>query len=145
MASDLVSNLIRGAYSLFAHNGEVVVYVIGAALTLTALIVRPTRLAVIYLLAFGVLAFNFEYDKHIMVPLRAQTIATVVNNPDTHLYTQRLLNLFLTDLLPVLFFTAGWGLLFIAITISLSSRPLSRDPGTRSDKLLNLDQKQSKL
>lgn len=125
MASDLTSSLIRGAYSLFAHNGEVIVYVVGSLIALISLIAHPKRLAVLYLLAFGVLAFNFEYDKHIMVPLRAQTIATVVDNPETHLYTQKLLNLFLTDLLPVVLFVMGWGLLFLAIILSLT-KPINR-------------------
>jgi hypothetical protein len=119
MASDLTTNLIQGAYLLFVHNGEVIAYVLGALIALVALIARPTRLAVLYFLAFGLLAFNFEYDKHIMLPLRAQTIATITSNPDTHLYTQRLINLFLTDLLPVAFFAFGWGLLFLAIILSL--------------------------
>jgi len=123
MTSDLSGNLMSGLYSLIAHNSEVIVYVSGSLLSVIALFIKPTRLALLYLLGFGLLAFNFEYDKHLMLPLRAQTIATVAGSPDTHLYTQRLVNLFLTDLVPVMLFLLGWGILFVAITLSLTKNP----------------------
>lgn len=113
---------MNGLYSLIAHNSEVIVYVSGSLLSVIALFIKPTRLALLYLLGFGLLAFNFEYDKHLMLPLRAQTLATVAGSPSTHLYSQRLVSLFLTDLLPVIFFLTGWGILFVAITLSLLNK-----------------------
>lgn len=107
---------------MFAHNGEVIAYVLGAMLSLAVLFFRPRRLALVFFVAFATLSFNFEYDKHLMLPLRNQTIATVVSNPETHLFTQRILNLFLTEVVPVLLFILGWGLLFLGILASLLGR-----------------------
>jgi|GEM_PF-988467 len=119
MTSDIASNLITGLYLLFAHNGLLIIYVFGALVSLLLIFLKPRRLTVLYFLAFLTLAFGFEYDKHLIVPLRDQTIATVVADPETHLFTQRLINLFISEFIPVALFILGWGLLFLAILLSL--------------------------
>ena len=122
MTSDIISNLISGLYLLFAHNGLVFIYVLGGLISLVLIFFRPRRLTVLYFLSFLTLAFGFEYDKHIIVPLREQTVMTVVTNPETHLFTQRLINLFISEFIPVLLFILGWGLLFLAILLSLTGK-----------------------
>ncbi|MCX6784061.1 MAG: hypothetical protein NT141_03250 [candidate division WWE3 bacterium] len=112
MYQDLKHNVIIGFFQLFAHNGLVFVYVAGAIISLGVLVFKLKRIAAVYLIGFATLAIKFEYNKHIMEPLLKQTVETVVINPDTHLFIQRLINTFLIKGVPAIMWLIGWGSLF---------------------------------
>ncbi|OGY27488.1 MAG: hypothetical protein A3F33_03145 [Candidatus Woykebacteria bacterium RIFCSPHIGHO2_12_FULL_43_10] len=118
MSEDLVSNLFNGLYLLFNHNSVVLAYFCGLVISALISLFRPSRLAFLFTLAFGVLAFGYEYDKHLIEPLREQTLATIAPTPGTHLKAARLISLFLSELLPVFLFILGWGLLFVGIFLA---------------------------
>lgn len=125
MYQDLKHNVVIGFIQLLAHNGLVFVYVAGAVISLGILVFKLKRIAAVYLIGFATLALKFEYNKHIMEPLREQTVATVITNPDTHLFTQRLLNIFLIRGVPTILWLIGWGTLLGATIYLIRQRRLA--------------------
>lgn len=116
---DLIENLLNGLYLLFTHNGLLIAYFSGLVVSGIISFYRPSRLSFLFTLSFLVLTFSFEYDKHIINPLREQTLATLVPNPLTHRKFSKLINLILSELLPVFFFILGWVLLLLSIFLSV--------------------------
>lgn len=122
MSEDLISNLFNGLYLLFNHNSVVVAYFCGLVISMLVSFFRPSRLAFLFTLAFGVLTFGYEYDKHLIEPLREQTLATIAPTPGTHLKATKLINLVLSELLPVFLFILGWGLLISSVLVATWKR-----------------------
>lgn len=115
MNQNLSQGIIRTLYLTFSHNELVIAYVVGLAISALMAFKRPSRFYLLLLLGFAILAFNFEYDKHIIDALREQTLTSIVTDPGKHFKAQRLINLFITELMPVIFYIAGWGCIFMAI------------------------------
>ena len=114
MAPDLRQNIIVTLYLLFTHNELAIAYFSGVLLAVWLSISRPSRFATFLLIGFALLLFQYEYDKHIITGLRDQTMTSLITE-QPHLRVQRLINLVLSDLLPIGLFTAGWGCIYVAI------------------------------
>lgn len=114
VAPDLRQNIAVTLYLLFTHNYIAIAYFTGMVIGIILSIKKPSRFATFIFLGFGLLLFSYEYDKHIIAGLREQTLRSLIT-VTPHFKLQRLVNLFLSDLLPVLFYITGWGLLLGSI------------------------------
>ncbi|OGG06244.1 hypothetical protein A3D05_03715 [Candidatus Gottesmanbacteria bacterium RIFCSPHIGHO2_02_FULL_40_24] len=114
MAPDLRQNIIVTLYLLFSHNYIAFAYFTGIILGIILSIWKPSRFSVFILLGFAVLLFSYEYDKHIIAGLREQTLQSIIT-VTPHFRFQRLINLFISEILPVVFYVSGWGLVFAAV------------------------------
>jgi len=111
---DLQQNIIHTIYALFVHNYIVFAYFFGFLVSVFIAIKKPSRFAVLLILGFAVLTFSFEYDKHIVEGLREQTVQSLITE-EPHYRTQRLINLVISEALPVAFYLFGWILIYWAI------------------------------
>ncbi|OGG32411.1 hypothetical protein A3I51_05990 [Candidatus Gottesmanbacteria bacterium RIFCSPLOWO2_02_FULL_38_8] len=117
IAPDLRQNLIVLGYLFFSHNYIALAYFCGMILGIILSVYRPSRFATFILLGFGLLLFAYEYDKHIIAGLREQTLKSLIT-VTPHYRLMRLVNLVLSDLLPVAFYILGWGMIFASIIIA---------------------------
>ena len=122
-SSDLQQSLITTIYSLFSHNYEAAAYFTGMIIGIILLIRRPSRFATFIMLGFAVLLFQFEYDKHIISALRDQTLTSLAT-AKPHLRFQRIVSVIITELMPIILYIAGWGMIYISIiAAALKKRP----------------------
>lgn len=113
---DLQKNFIDTIYSLFVHNYIVFAYVFGLLISIVVCLVRPSRFSILMLLGFALLTFSFEYDKHIIAPFREQTLQSLIT-VKPHYKLQRIVNLFISEVLPIVFYISGWGLIYLGIIL----------------------------
>lgn len=106
--------IISNVYALFAHNYIAFAYFFGLLLAIGLSIYRPSRFTVFSLLGFAILLFSYEYDKHIIAPFRDQTIRSL-SLTESHYKISRLIDLVITNILPILFYVAGWFFIYLAI------------------------------
>ncbi len=111
---DLQQNIVNTVYLLFAHNYIAFAYFSGVLIGIYLALSRPSRYSTLILLGFAVLLFSFEYDKHLIDPLRNQTITSLIT-ATPHYKVSRIIDLFISEVLPILFYVTGWVLLFMAI------------------------------
>src|SRR3989344_7830326 len=111
IAPDLQQNIFVTIYLLFSHNYIPFAYFTGLVIGIILSVYRPSRFATFVLLGFAILLFSYEYDKHIIEGLRQQTIQSLITT-QPHYRLQRIIDLTLTELLPVLFYLTGWVFLF---------------------------------
>lgn len=113
---DIKQNIIITAYLLFSHNYIVLAYFAGLLITSFLSILKPSRFSVLLLVGFLILIFSFEYDKHLIVPFRNQTIKSLITKTP-HYRLQRIINLTISEILPIILYTLGWGFIYLAIII----------------------------
>lgn len=116
IAPDIRQNIIITAYLLFSHNYIAFVYLGGLLISIFLSIIRPSRFSVLMLLGFLILLFSFEYDKHLIVPFREQTIKSLITTTP-HYRLQRIINLIISEVLPMVFYMLGWGFIYLGIII----------------------------
>ena len=116
-SSELADNLLSTIYSTFDHNKIVIAYFSAALLSAFLVFKKPTRYHVLLLFGFALLAFTYEYEKHIIAPLRDQTLQAVAPDPNYHIRTQKYLDIFLSVLVPIGLYIVGWGLIFWALIL----------------------------
>ena len=116
LSPDLQQNLIHTVYALFVHNYIVFAYFFGFLISVLISIFRPSRFSVLLMLGFAVLTFSFEYDKHIIEGLRQQTLQSLITYKP-HYRAQRLVDLVISELLPVVFYLTGWFLIYLAVLL----------------------------
>jgi hypothetical protein len=114
IASDLQQNILVTIYLLFSHNYIAFVYLLGVIIGIGLSLYRPSRFATLILLGFAILLFSFEYDKHIIVGLREQTIKSLIT-AQPHYKLQRMVDLLISEVLPVFFYILGWLTIFTAV------------------------------
>ena len=114
LSPDLQQNLIITAYLLFSHNYIAFIYLIGFLISTLLSIIKPSRFAILNLLGFLILLFSYEYDKHIIVGLREQTLNSLITETP-HYKLEKVVNLIISQGLPIFFYILGWFLIFIAI------------------------------
>jgi hypothetical protein len=114
VTSDLSQNIVHTIYLTFAHNYILLAYLIGLAISVMMALKKPSRYATLLILGFAILAFSFEYDKHIIDGLREQTINSLIT-VQQHNKVQKLTTTLITDVAPLVFYIGGWVVLFIAI------------------------------
>jgi len=117
MSNELISNLIHTAYLTFDHNSVVIAYVTGFVICVILSLWKPSRYTLLTLLGFLTLAVGFEYDKHLVGPLVRQTLESVVEEPGNYVRTTKLINVFLGEVVPVVFFVFGWLFIFAATIV----------------------------
>jgi len=110
---DIQQSIVHTIYALFIHNYIVFAYFSGFLLSVFVSIKKPSRFSVFLLLGFAVLTFSFEYDKHIIDGFRQQTLQSLTT-AQPHLQFQHSISVLITDILPVVFYLLGWGLIFVA-------------------------------
>lgn len=64
------------------------------------------------MIGFGLLLFGFQYNKHILEPLKTQTQSALITERQSY-RTQRAIDLALARVLPKAFPVAGWSLIII--------------------------------
>ncbi|MBI3379387.1 hypothetical protein HY029_01370 [Candidatus Gottesmanbacteria bacterium] len=114
VAPDLQQNIIVTLYLLFSHNYEAIGFFMGLVISIVLAIYRPSRFTTFAFLGFAILLFSFEYDKHIIVGLREQTVRSLITM-QPHYKVQKLVNLVISELLPVLFYVTGWAFLYLSV------------------------------
>jgi hypothetical protein len=114
LTPDLRQNIMTTVYLTFSHNHVVVAYLLGILISLVLSLAKPSRFSVMMLVGFIILLFAFEYDKHIILPLREQTINSLITATPHH-RMERLINIVITELLPILFYASGWLFIFAGI------------------------------
>lgn len=117
MSNELISSLVHTAYLTFDHNSVVVAYATGFAICVALSLWKPSRFTLLMLLGFLTLAVGFEYDKHFVGPLVRQTLESVAGESGEHIRTTKLINVFLGEILPVMFFVFGWFFVFVATVL----------------------------
>ncbi len=78
IAPDTQQNLMYTAYFILLHNFEAILYSIGILTALILALYKPSRGKILIMVGFIILLFAFEYDKHILEPLRQQTIGSLI-------------------------------------------------------------------
>lgn len=114
VTADLQQNILVTIYLLFSHNYIAFAYVIGLIISIALAIYRPSRFTTFAFLGFAILLFSFEYDKHIIEGFREQTLRSLITITP-HYKVQRILDVVITHLLPVLLYITGWLFIYLAI------------------------------
>lgn len=114
IAPDLSFNIIQTLYSLFIHNYIVFMYFIGLIISVFLNYKHPSRHGLLLIIGFALLAFSYEYDKHIVNSLREQTLNSLIT-VKAHYTLAKWVNLALGVLLPILLYIAGWFFVFLSI------------------------------
>lgn len=122
ISPDLKQNAIITLYLFFTHNYIVFAYAGGLLLSIIISLIRPSRFSILMLLGFAVLVFSYEYDKHIIVPFREQTIQSFITQTP-HYRLQKIISLTISEILPMLFYLIGWGFVYVGIlTVGLKRK-----------------------
>lgn len=109
--ADIQQSIFVTFYLLFSHNYEAFAYFTGMVLGVALMIWKPSRFATFIMLGFAILLFQFEYDKHIIVALRDQTLTSLATTAK-HLRFQKMVSLFISDFIPIILYLLGWGMVF---------------------------------
>ena len=114
LTPDIKQNMLNTIYLLFTHNHIAIAYFSGMIISIILSLYRPSRFTTLLFLGFLILLFSFEYDKHIIDGLRQQTLTSLIT-VQPHFKLTKIINLLISELLPILFYLIGWSLIFIAI------------------------------
>lgn len=114
ISPDLQRSMINTIYLTFTHNYIAIAYFTGIIISLGIAIYRPSRFTILFFLGFALLLFGYEYDKHIINAFREQTLNSLATEV-THRRLQKLINLIISDVLPIFFYVTGWLFIYIAI------------------------------
>lgn len=120
-------------YATINHNLPIMVYVVGAVFILLLLFLRPNRKLVFFFVGFALLAFNFEYMKHIASGLQEQTRITVESTGYQSVNGRRLMDLVFQYAIPFGSYLGGWGMMFLGIVFSVLPMPKFLDKRRHRD------------
>jgi len=109
------SSYIQTIYLTFTHNKELMGYVLGFVVMALTTLIKPNRSNFLITFGFLILGFGFEYDKHIINGLREQTINSLLVGNGASAVNLNQINIFLTHLLPIIFWLTGWGVMLIGL------------------------------
>lgn len=113
---DLKQNTIVTVYLLFTHNYLVFAYFLGLIVSIFIAMIRPSRFIIFMLLGFAILVLSFEYDKHLIVPFREQTLRSLITTTP-HYRLQKLINLVVSEIIPMLLYLLGWLFIYGAMIV----------------------------
>lgn len=111
---DLTQNIFVTIYLLFSHNYIAFAYFTGLIIAVIMSVKWPSRFSTFSFLGFAILLFSYEYDKHIIEGFRQQTMRSLITL-QPHFRLQRLINVTITEILPIFFYAAGWAFIYLAI------------------------------
>ncbi|HLD26896.1 MAG TPA: hypothetical protein VJB63_03000 [Patescibacteria group bacterium] len=122
LTSDIKQNLIITLYLSFTHNYILFAYLTGLFISIVVAIKQPSRFITLILIGFAVLAFSYEYDKHIIVSFRNQTITSLITETP-HYRLQKYINLAISEAIPILLYLTGWIFIYSGlVTVGLQKR-----------------------
>ncbi len=114
MAPDTQQNVIYTVYFIFLHNFEAILYSIGIIVTTLLAIYKPTRGRILIMWGFVILLFAFEYEKHILEPLKEQTLNSLITQRES-IRIEYYVTKILTKAVPLLLPLFGWFLIVTGI------------------------------
>lgn len=114
VTADLQQNIIVTMYLLFSHNYIAFAYLLGLVIGIVLSLYRPSLFSTFVFLGFAILLFSYEYDKHIISALRDQTIQSLITVRQ-HFKVQRIIDVVISEILPILFYVVGWFFLYLAL------------------------------
>lgn len=120
MQPSLSVNLIRFLYELFSHNYIAIAYFLSFLIALFYAVRKPTRTSLLLTIAFALLLFNFEYEKHIAEALRDQTQMSLTQGSTSGFRKLRsLVQIFTEFFVPVGIFALGWAFIMWSLFIGI--------------------------
>jgi len=106
----MASNFFTTLYSFYSHNAPLIFYGLIITILFIKLLIKPTRFTSLLLLGFGILLFNFEYDKHLFAQIKSHWLDLVF--PEGTRFTKyNFARVFLEKMLPIVLDIAGWGII----------------------------------
>lgn len=120
MSPDLKQNIFYTVFFIFLHNFSAIFYFTGIIISGLLLLIKPARWKVFLLFGFIILLFAFEYNKHIVEPLKEQTLNSLITVRQ-HFKVYRIVNIILTKALPRLLPLSGWSLLLAGFFLLLKN------------------------
>lgn len=114
IAPDTQQNLLYTIYFIITHNFEAILYSVGILISLVLALYKPTRGKILMMWGFIILLFAFEYDKHILEPLRQQTIGSLITERQSW-RIEHTINYVTMRVLPKLLPFIGWVLVVSGI------------------------------
>ncbi len=107
IAPDTRQNLMYTVYFIILHNFEAILYSAGIFIALIMALYKPTRGKILIMCGFIILLFAFEYDKHILEPLRQQTIGSLITERQSY-RIEHTINYVTMRILPKILPFFGW-------------------------------------
>ena len=120
MSPDLKQNIFYTVFFIFLHNFSAIFYFTGIIISGLLLLIKPTRWKVFLLFGFIILLFAFEYNKHIVEPLKEQTLNSLITVRQ-HFKVYRIVDIVLVKVLPRLLPLSGWFLVLAGFFLLLVS------------------------
>lgn len=97
-------------YSFYDHNSPLIFFGGMSLLCLFLSLKNNSRKYLLMFIAFFILTFNFEYDKHLFSKIKTDMLDLIF--PESVRYTKyNLIRIFLDIYLPILLDILGWGIL----------------------------------
>lgn len=121
MSPDLKQNIFYTVFFIVLHNFSALLYFTGIIISAILLVIKPTRWKTFLLFGFIILLFAFEYKKHIVEPLKQQTLNSLITVRQ-HYKTERAVNIFLTKALPLLLPLSGWSLIVMGFLMMFKNK-----------------------
>ncbi len=116
--ADLQQNIAVTSELTILHNYWAILYFIGLIVSIGWSFFRPSRVATLAFVGFGLLLFSFEYTKHILEPLKEQTLNSVITMQEHH-QARRILNLSMIKLIPKGSLIIGWLMVLSSVGLIL--------------------------
>ena len=136
IAPDTAQNIRVMIDLIFLHNFLAIMYALGILVSLAISIYKPSRALVLMLVGFITLLFAFEYTKHIMEPLIAQTTGSLITERQSPTI-ERLIHVVLRRLLPLGLPIVGW--LFVGLGVLGGALNLKKEK--KEVKIIEVNQK----
>ena len=125
--------LFETFYSFYDHNSPLIFFGGMAFLCLVLAVVKNSRYYTLMFIAFFVLTFKFEYDKHLFAKIKTDMLDLIF--PSSARFTKyTLARAFLEIFLPILMDIFGWGLLALTLIFN-SPKKKGGEPNERLHKL----------
>lgn len=112
----MLEKIFLAAIRFYEHNDPLVFLVPLVFVSFFALIVKPRRRIVFFLLGCLLLILQFEYTKVIFKELKSDWLGQIFSQ-DFHLRRQLWATFFFQDIVPMLMSIFGWGLIFLAAVL----------------------------
>ncbi|MBP9691176.1 hypothetical protein KBD81_03805 [Candidatus Woesebacteria bacterium] len=114
MSPDTQQNIIVAVYLIVLHNFEAILYSVGIGATTLWALYKPTQGKILILWGFIFLLFAFEYDKHILEPLKKQTLNSLITERQS-VRIEYVITKTFTKAVPLALPFTGWSLVIIGV------------------------------
>lgn len=126
MSPDLKQNIFYTVYFIILHNFSAIFYFMGIIISGLLLLIKPARWKVFLLFGFIILLFAFEYNKHIVEPLKEQTLNSLITVRQ-HFKVYRIVDIVLVKALPRFLPPSGWFLVLTGFFLLLKNNKKSKN------------------